>query len=162
MTMLTRWETLPTLPSLPDRMHQLFQEAFRWPFWGFDGGNGITRFAPPADIREDHDRITVFVEAPGLSESDFEVTLENNVLTVRGERKLEQDEKMENFHRVERYYGTFSRSFTLPSTVDPNSVNATYVNGVLQIEVAKRAEARPRQIQVRSGQKALEGKAKAA
>jgi HSP20 family protein len=163
MTMLTRWEPFTAVsPVFGDRMSQWFNEFLRQPFWNLDGNTGLSRFVPAADIREDAEGLTIYLEAPGLTEQDFEITLENNILTVRGERKLEQDEKMENFHRVERFYGAFSRSFTLPNTVDPESVNASYVNGVLEVHLAKRAEARPRQIQVRPGQKVLQGKRAAA
>ncbi len=97
-----------------------------------------------------------------MDPKDVDVRLENNTLTVRGERKFEKEEKEENFHRVERRYGSFYRAFTLPNTVDSDSVTADYDNGVLKIKLAKKAEAKPKQIKVGIGQKTLEGKGKAA
>jgi HSP20 family protein len=98
------------------------------------------------------------MEVPGIDEKDIDIRLENNTLTVRGERKFEKEEKEENFQRIERRYGAFTRSFTLPNTVDPDSVSADYDKGVLKITLAKRAEAKPKQIKIGVGQKTLEGK----
>jgi HSP20 family protein len=92
--------------------------------------------------------LTFKVEVPGIDERDIKVEIESNVLTVHGERKLEKDIKEENFRRMERHYGAFSRSFTLPSTVDPQKIEANYAHGVLAIQMPKRAEARPKQIKV--------------
>jgi len=158
MTMLTRWYPFRDLVSFQERMNRLFQDTL-----------GPTReelmtsgtFVPPVDVYEDEHAITLKLEVPGMEEKDIEVQLENNTLTVRGERKFEKEEKEENFHRIERRYGAFARSFTLPNTVDPSKVEANYDNGVLKIQLAKRAEAKPKQIQVKVG-KALEGKGKAA
>ena len=95
--------------------------------------------------------ITLKIDIPGIDEKDIDVRIENNTLTVHGERMIEKEEKEENFRRVERQYGEFTRSFTLPSSVDPGQVNANYVNGVLKITFAKKAEAKPKQIQVNVG-----------
>jgi HSP20 family protein len=105
------------------------------------------------------------IEVPGIEQKDIDVRLENNTLTVRGERKFEKEEKEENFHRVERRYGSFFRAFTLPNTVDAESVSADYDNGVLKIKLSKKAEAKPKQIKVNvtQGQKTIDaGKGKAA
>jgi HSP20 family protein len=91
------------------------------------------------------------MEVPGVEEKDIDIRLENNQLTVRGERKFEKEEKEENFHRIERRYGSFTRSFTLPNTVSTDDVKADYVNGILKIKLAKRAEAKPKQIKVNIG-----------
>src|SRR2546430_10653033 len=99
------------------------------------------------------------IEVPGIDEKDIDVRIENNTLTVHGERKFEKEEKEENFRRVERQYGSFTRSFTLPNTVDPEQVNATYNKGVLKVNLAKKAEAKPKQIKVNVGsERTLEGK----
>jgi HSP20 family protein len=120
-------------------------------------------FVPPVDIYEDEHSITLSLEVPGIQEKDIDLRLENNTLTVRGERRFEQEEKEENFHRIERRYGSFSRSFTLPNTVDSEKVDANYENGVLKIRLAKRAEAKPKQIKIGIGSKTIEsGKGKAA
>ena len=99
------------------------------------------------------------LEVPGIDEKDLDIRVENNVLTVSGERKFEKEEKEENFRRVERRYGSFSRSFTLPNTVNTEDIHAEYTNGVLNVRLAKKAEAKPKQIKVNIGsQKPLEGK----
>ena len=108
---------------------------------------------------EDEHNVTLKIEVPGIDEKDVDVRIENNVLTVHGERKFEKEEKEENFRRVERQYGSFTRSFTLPNTVDPEKVRANYDKGILKIQLAKKAEAKPKQIKVSVGsQKPLEGK----
>jgi HSP20 family protein len=158
---ITRWDPFQELNLITDRMNRLFQDSF---------GRATTRedalttasFVPPVDIYEDEQNITLKLEVPGIDQKDIDVRLENNTLTVRGERKFEKEEKEENFHRVERRYGSFYRAFTLPNTVDSDNVNAEYENGVLKIKLAKKAEAKPKQIKVNVGQKILEGKGKAA
>lgn len=118
-------------------------------------------FVPSAEVFENDDQIALKLDVPGLSEKDFEITVNNNLLNVRGERKLDNGFKQEHLAWTERPYGTFMRSFTLPNTVDMNSINASYANGVLQIVFAKRAEAKPKQIPVRFAQKELTAKASA-
>jgi HSP20 family protein len=111
------------------------------------------------DIYEDEHNITLKMEVPGIDEKDMDVRIDNNTLTVHGERKIEKEEKEENFRRVERQYGSFTRSFTLPDTVDTAQVHANYDKGVLKISLAKKAEAKPKQIKVNVGsQKTLEAK----
>ena len=100
-----------------------------------------TGFAPPVDIYEDEHNITLKIEVPGIDEKDIDVRIENNTLTVHGERKLEKEEKEENYRRVERQYGSFTRSFMLPSSVDTGQVSAHYDKGVLEINLAEKAEA---------------------
>jgi HSP20 family protein len=97
------------------------------------------------------------LEVPGMKESDLDIQLENNVLTVRGERKFEKEEKEENFHRIERRYGSFYRSFTVPNTVNAENVKASYDAGVLRLELEKRPEAKPKQIKVELGKSQIEG-----
>jgi HSP20 family protein len=108
-------------------------------------------FVPPVDVYEDEHTIQLKMEVPGVEEKDIDIRLENNLLTIRGERKFEKEEKEENFHRIERRYGSFTRSFTLPNTVSTDDVEADYVNGILKIKLAKRAEAKPKQIKVNIG-----------
>jgi HSP20 family protein len=159
---IIRWDPFQELNLITNRMNRLFQDTY---------GQGSTdekltasSFVPPVDIYEDEHNITLKIEVPGIEQKDIDVRLENNTLTVRGERKFEKEEKEENFHRVERRYGSFYRAFTLPSTVDADSVQADYDSGVLKITLAKKAEAKPKQIKVNvgQGQKTLEGKGKAA
>jgi HSP20 family protein len=119
-----------------------------------------TSFAPPVDIYEDEHTITLKLEVPGIDEKDIDVQIENNTLTVHGERKIKKEEKEENYRRVERQYGSFTRSFTLPSSVDLGQVSARYDQGVLNISLAKKAEAKPKQIKVNVGtERTLEAKA---
>ncbi len=160
MTLLTRWEPLREFSTMQDRMNRmnrLFRESY-----GSEGPEEAlttTSFAPPVDIYEDEHTITLKLEVPGIDEKDIDVRVEGNTLTVHGERKIEKEEKEENFRRVERQYGSFTRSFTLPSSVDPAQVSANYDKGVLKINLAKKAEAKPKQIKVNVGsQKTLEAK----
>ena len=158
---LTRWEPFREFPTMQDRMNlmnRLFRESYSPE--GPEEALTTTTFAPPVDIYEDEHNITLKIEVPGIDEKDIDVRIENNTLTVHGERKFEKEEKEENFRRVERQYGGFTRSFTLPSSVDPGQVNADYDKGVLKINLAKKAEAKPKQIKVNvRGEKVLEAKA---
>ncbi len=157
---ITRWDPFRDLMTMQDRMSRMFQDYSR-------GEEVIgANFVPAVDVYEDKDGITLKMEVPGIDEKDIDVRIENNVLTVHGERKFEKEEKEENFQRIERRYGSFTRSFTLPNTVDTESVQADYDKGVLKIHLNKRAEAKPKQIKVNVGagqQKTIEaGKSKAA
>jgi HSP20 family protein len=105
---------------------------------------------PPVDILEKDGNLVLRAELPGMNEKDIELKLEGNVLTLKGERTLEKEEDRQNFHRMESFYGSFSRSFTLPDTVDPDKITADYRNGVLTIKVPQRPEAKPRAIQVKA------------
>jgi HSP20 family protein len=105
-------------------------------------------FVPAVDIYEDKDKLVLKLEVPGIDEKDLDVQIENNTLTVKGERKFEKEEKEENFHRIERSYGSFYRTFTLPSTVETDKISAKYTAGVLKLELKKKAEAQPKQIKV--------------
>lgn len=113
-------------------------------------------FIPPVDVYEDEHNLVLKLEIPGINEEDLKVSLENNTLTVTGERKFEKEEKEENFHRIERRFGSFTRTFRLPSTVDPEKVEAGYDKGILKLTLAKRAEAKPKQIKIGTA-KTLEG-----
>jgi HSP20 family protein len=155
MTILTRWDPTREFATLQDRMNRLFRESFSPE--GREEALTTTGFAPPVDVYEDEHNITLKIEVPGIEEKDIDVRIENNTLTVHGERKFEKEEKEENFRRVERQYGSFTRTFTLPNTVDHEKVSAEYDKGVLKIALAKKAEAKPKQIKVSVG-KQLEGK----
>src|SRR6202030_3337643 len=146
MTLLNRWEPLREFSTMQDRMNRLFRESYN-PEAPEDALT-TTSFAPPVDIYEDEHSITLKMEVPGIDEKDIDVRVENNNLTVHGERKIEREEKEENFRRIERQYGSFTRSFTLPSSVDPGQVSADYAQGVLEITLAKKAAAKPNQIKV--------------
>ena len=154
MTVLTRWDPFRELSALQNRMSRLFEEQYG----GREESLATGAFVPPVDIYEDEHSIQLKLEVPGIEEKDLDVKVENNVLTVSGERKFEKEQKEENFHRIERRYGSFTRSFTLPNTVDTESISADYSSGVLSVKLGKRAEAKPKQIKVSIGQKAIEGK----
>src|ERR1700751_1835829 len=157
MTMITRWDPFREFVTIQDRMNRLFRASFGPE--GREEALTTTTFAPPVDVYEDEHNITLKIEVPGIEEKDIDFRVENNTLTVHGERKFEKEEKEENFRRVERQYGSFTRSFTLPSTVDPEQVTATYDKGMLKIKLAKKAEAKPKQIKVNVGsEKSLEAK----
>src|SRR5215475_7658329 len=114
-------------------------------------------FVPPVDVYEDEHNVVLKLEVPGVNEEDLKVSLENNTLTITGERKFEKEEKEENFHRIERRYGSFTRTFRLPNAVDSEKVEAGYEKGVLKITLAKRAEAKPKTIKIASAEKTLQG-----
>jgi len=147
MTMITRIDPFRELAS--------FFENFNGP----TGKDQLTSgsFVPPVDVYEDEHSLILKLEVPGVNEEDLNVSVENDILTVQGERKFEKEEKEENFHRIERRYGSFTRTFKLPNTVDAEKVDASYEKGILKITLAKRAEAKPRQIKVGVGQKTLQG-----
>jgi HSP20 family protein len=161
MTVITRWDPFREFSTLQDRMNRLFRDSYGSE--GRDESLTTTSFAPPVDVYEDEHTINLKIEVPGIDEKDVDVRIENNTLTVHGERKFEKEEKEENFRRVERQYGSFTRSFTLPNTVDAEQVKASYDKGILKISLAKKAEAKPKQIKVnvgseKSGDRTLEGK----
>ncbi|MDX6462889.1 MAG: hypothetical protein QOE55_6586 [Acidobacteriaceae bacterium] len=155
MTLLTSRESLREFSAMQDRMNRmnrLFRESN-----SPEEALTTTTLAPPVDIYEDKHNIILKIEVPGIEEKDIDVSIQNNTLTVHGERKIEKEEKEENFRRVERQYGSFTRSFTLPSSVDPGQVSARCDKGVLNINLAKKAEAKPTQIKVNvGGEKSLE------
>jgi HSP20 family protein len=158
MTVLTRWEPFREFTTLQDRMNRLLRDTFGPE--GREEALTTTGFAPLVDVYEDEHNITLKIEVPGIDEKDIDVRIENNTLTVHGERKFEKEEKEENYRRIERQYGSFTRTFTLPTTVDADKVSAHYDKGVLKIALAKKAEAKPKQIKVNVGsEKILEAKA---
>jgi len=153
---ITRWDPFREFTSLQNRVNSLFQD------YGRSNQEELTTsgsFVPAVDVYEDEHKVTLKLEVPGVKQEDLDVQVENQTLTVRGQRTFEKEEKEENFQRIERRYGSFSRSFTLPPTISTESVKADYENGVLKIELAKREEAKPKQIKVGvgSGKKTLDG-----
>ena len=116
-------------------------------------------FVPPVDVYEDEHKLVLKLEIPGVNDEDLDIRIENNLLVVKGERKFEKEEKEENFHRIERRYGSFERSFRLPNTINGDAAEANYDKGILTVSLAKRPEAKPKQIKVGAGngQKTLQG-----
>lgn len=140
---ITRWDPFREVVTMQNRLNSLFRDLN-------DSDNPLTTaaFVPAVDIYEDEKKVMLKLEVPGIEEKDLDVSVENNTLTVKGERKFEKEEKEENFHRIERRYGSFYRAFTLPSTVDTEHVNAKYNAGVLKLELLKKPEAQPKQIKI--------------
>jgi HSP20 family protein len=153
MTLLMRRDNpFAGYASLQNHMNRLFRES-QHPGQGPEGQEALTTssFAPPVDVYEDEHSITLKIEVPGIYEKDIDVRVENNTLTVNGERKFEKEEKEENFRRVESQYGSFTRTFTLPTTVDHENIQADYDKGVLKVKLAKKSEAKPKQIKINVG-----------
>jgi HSP20 family protein len=159
---IARWTPYSEFNTLQSTLNRVFQDFNR----GNDELMTSGTFVPPVDIYEDQNGITLKMEVPGVAQEDIHISLENNTLTVSGERKFEKNEKEENFHRIERRYGAFTRSFSLPNTVDAEKVNASYDNGILSVQLAKKAEAKPKQIKINIGtatqQKEIKGAGQAA
>jgi HSP20 family protein len=144
MNTITRWEPFRDLTRLQNDLYRILEDR-NLP------GRGTESFgwAPAVDVFEDTEGLLFKFELPEIDPKDVAVNLEDGVLTVRGERKLEKEDKRENYHRIERAYGTFMRSFTLPATFDPNKVTAETKHGVLRVFVPKRAEAKPKAVQIK-------------
>jgi HSP20 family protein len=158
MTVLTRFEPFREFATLQDRINRAFRQSYSEA--GRDESLTTSSFAPAVDVYEDEHSVTLKIEVPGIDENDIDVRIENNTLTVHGERKIEKEEKEENYRRVERQYGSFTRTFTLPTTVDSEKVSANYDKGVLKIALPKKTEAKPKQIKVSvGGEKTVEAKA---
>jgi HSP20 family protein len=149
---IVRWEPFRDLVAVQGRLNRIFDEAFSGQPRGNDEDWGLGgQWAPSVDIFENDGNLVLKAELPGIDPKDVDVRVENNVLTLRGERKFESEVKREKYHRVERAYGTFSRSFTLPNVVDTEKIKAEYKDGVLQVTLPQREEAKPKQIQVSVG-----------
>ncbi|GAC1652102.1 MAG: Hsp20/alpha crystallin family protein [Acidobacteriaceae bacterium] len=144
--MITRWDPIRELADLHKTVNSIFEETA-----AKEGGAVANSFVPPVDVYEDQNSIVLRLEVPGVKSEDMDIRLENNKLTVRGERKFESEKKAENFLRVERRYGAFLRSFTLPNTISNENVEAAYNDGVLEITLLKRPESQPKQIKVSVG-----------
>jgi HSP20 family protein len=140
---ITRWDPFREIVILQNRINPLFRAMG-------ERENPLTTasFVPAVDVYEDTNKVVLKLEVPGIDEKDLDIRMENNTLTVKGERKFETEEKEENFRRIERRFGSFFRSFTVPSTVDTENIGATYNAGVLKLELNKKPEAQPKQIKV--------------
>jgi HSP20 family protein len=147
---IVRWEPLRELSSLQNEMNRLFNTAFDAPV---NAGNGATmrRWVPAMDLVETADDFVLRADLPGLTQDDVKIELEDSTLTVSGERKSEQVDKQAGYYRVERAFGNFSRSLTLPKGVDADAVTASFDNGVLEIHIPKPAERKPRRIEIAVG-----------
>ena len=144
MTTIARLEPFRGLSAFQDQFNRLFSDTFRNPA----EESALTTWAPAVDIYETPNELVVKADLPDVNEKDIDVRVENNLLTIRGERKSEKSVSEENFLRVERTYGSFSRSFSLPNTVNAEGIGAQYKNGVLTVTLPKREESKPRQVKV--------------
>jgi HSP20 family protein len=145
---ITRWDPFREVVALQNRVNSLFRDLN---VNESDDPVAAASFVPAVDIYEDAKKVVLKLEVPGIEQKDLDIRVENHTLTVKGERKFEAEEKEQNFHRIERRYGSFFRAFTLPSTVDTESVQASYNAGVLKLELAKKPEAQPKQIKINVG-----------
>jgi HSP20 family protein len=154
-----RWDPYRELSSFADRFNRALGTVTGRER---DEEMNMGAWIPPVDIAEDQDRIALTAELPGFREDQVKIQMEGGVLTIRGERKFEDEKNGRNFHRVERSYGQFVRSFTLPNNVDREQIRASFDNGLLRIELPKTPDARPREIKIESGtgQKAIDVKPK--
>lgn len=141
---------LPEMGSAARRLNRFVDEAFGgWPQWSReDSGSVTSAWLPPVDVLEEKDVVRIAAELPGVKAGDVKISMENNVLTIRGEKRQTAEEKTERVHRYERCYGVFERSFTVPTTIDADGIKAAYEDGVLTVTLPKVERAKPRQISV--------------
>src|SRR2546426_2966885 len=144
MTNISRWDPFRGISNFQEQMSRMFEDTLR----GRTDQSALTTWAPAVDIYETEHELVVKADLPDVNEKDLDIRVENNVLTIRGERKFENSVSEDNYLRIERACGAFSRSFSLPNTVDPDAIKAEYRDGVLTVHVPKREEAKPKQIKV--------------
>jgi HSP20 family protein len=144
MSALTRWDPFRNLTTLQDQMNRLFETTFP----ARADESALTAWAPSVDIYETENELVLKADLPDINEKDLDVRVENNMLTIRGERKFEQKVKEENYLRIERSYGAFSRSFSLPNTVNTEAIKAEYKNGVLTVTCRKSGKHKPTTVKV--------------
>ena len=141
---LMRWRPMRDLVNMQDEINRMFED-----FAGNRQGDaGITKIYPASDIVENKDSFVIAIELPGLKKEDVKVTLQNNMLSISGEKKVESENKDHTYHRVERTYGSFYRSFELPTPVDPGKIQADFKDGILKINLPKQEEAKPKEIAI--------------
>jgi HSP20 family protein len=150
---LIRWEPARELQSIQQEMNRLFGTFFDSPTGGGNGG-GLRRWIPAMDLVEEGNNYVLRADLPGVKEDHVKVELEDNVLTISGERRSEHEDKKEGYYRIERASGAFSRSLTLPEGVDPDSVQASFEKGVLEVRIPKPEERKPRRVAIGVGGKA--------
>jgi HSP20 family protein len=144
---LVRWDSSREVDSLQSEMNRVFDA-----FFGTPAGNGrLRRWVPPMDLVEADDHLVLRADLPGLERDDVEIEIKDGVLTVSGERKSEQEDKADGFYRVERAYGSFSRSVSLPDGIDPDQVHAEFKNGVLEVRIPKPEERQPHRVEIGAG-----------
>ncbi len=156
---IVRWEPMRELSSLQSEMNRLFNTVFDTPTTGANGSPALRRWMPAMDLVETPEHFVLRADLPGMAEGDVRIELEDTVLTVSGERRAEHEEQKEGYHRVERAFGSFSRTLTLPEGVDAEGITAAFDKGVLEVRIPKPEVRKPRRIAigVNGGQKTIEG-----
>ena len=150
---LVRWEPMRELTSLQGEMNRLFNTFFE------DNGGSTRRWAPPMDLADAGDHLVLKADLPGLSEEDVRIEVQDRLLTVSGERKAEHEENREGYYRMERAFGSFSRSVTLPDGVDAGKIDASFDKGVLEVRIPKPQERKPHRVEISGSNKEIEGTA---
>ena len=145
MNTITRWDQARGLTSLQDQVNRLFEDTFTR---DRSGHADLATWAPPVDIYETENELVIKADLPDVQDKDIDVRVENNTLTIRGERKFEQNVNEDNYLRIERSYGSFMRSFSLPNTVSSENIQAEYRNGVLTLHMTKLEESKPKQVKI--------------
>jgi HSP20 family protein len=148
---LIRWEPVRELNTIQNEMNRLFNTFFEAPSTPGNGPAQSRRWIPAMDLVESEDNFVLRADLPGLSESDVNIELEDNVLTISGERKAEHEERKEGYYRLERASGSFSRSLTLPEGIDPEKVQANFDRGVLEVRIPKPEQRKPRKVTISAG-----------
>lgn len=155
---IIRWDPFRDFVTLRDRMNRLFEDLSSPR--GEEKDIMTSAWTPSVDIYENENEVVLAAEIPGVEEKDVEIKVEDNNLTIRGERKFEKETKEENYHRIERSYGSFFRSFSLPSYIDQDKIEAEHENGVLRIRMPKKPELKPRKVKILKPAAAQADKAK--
>jgi HSP20 family protein len=144
MNSAIRWQPFRSGNTLQEQVNRLFESTYG----GRNSESALTTWSPAVDIYETENELVLKADLPAIDEKDLDIRIENNTLTVRGERKFEKQVNEDNYLRVERSYGSFSRSFSLPNTINTEAIRAEYKNGVLTVQMPKRAESKPKQVKV--------------
>ncbi len=144
MNIITRWDPFRNLSARVEQVNRLFESGMQ----SCNDNSALTIWAPAVDIYETENELVLKADLPAINEKDLDIRVENNMLTIHGERKFESEVKEDNYLRIERTYGSFSRSLGLPNTVNTEAIKAEYKNGVLTVEMPKRAESKPKHVKI--------------
>ena len=145
---IVRWDPFRDLMTLQERMNEMFERTLRRRGPEEEEGLAPRAWSPAVDIYETDEKMVIKTELPGLKKEDIDIEVRDNTLTLKGERKFEKEIKQENYHRVERAYGSFQRSFTLPSTIKQEAIEATFKDGILEVSLPKAEEAKPKKVEI--------------
>jgi HSP20 family protein len=143
---IVRWKPFRDMVSIQDEMNKLFDDFFGHPVARTDWTEGV--WSPSVDVSEDKDNVVIKAEMPGMNKDDVKISIQDNVLTLKGEKRQEKEQKDKNYHRVERSYGSFCRSFQLPTSVKSDNIKANYKDGVLSVTLPKTEEVKPKEIPI--------------